>query len=349
MSQINLVVAVVATLLAGAAAAAAVVRRRRAAARAVSNAPAPSAARPVPTLPRPRTEAPAAERLELSLSSGRLAAQAWGLSGQLVLCLPGLAATSGTFAAVAPALAENHRVVALDLRGRGRSDATPSGTYGWHAHARDVLEAASVLGADRFIVIGHSMGAYVAMQAAALAPGRLAAAVLIDAAGTPDPLAASRLLLSSRKMTATRGSAEEHARAFRNSGMVQPWSVVWEQALLDDLVASPDGVRRRTSGAAVKEDVAYAMTQQPQALWSALDMPVLLVRATRPLTRLGGFVVPAWDRDAMGADRRDLQVAEVAANHFGVLTHPDTAAAIRDFLPATAPERKETAAADGRG
>jgi pimeloyl-ACP methyl ester carboxylesterase len=322
-AEIIIVVALLALLgllalaaLAAVAAVAVGLRRRRAAA---TVAPAGTASGRLS--PRPRPQAPAAQRLELPLSSGRLAAQAWGSSGELVLCLPGLAATSGTFAAVAAALAEHHRVVALDLRGRGRSQATPPGSYGWDAHARDVLEAASFLGA---------------MQAAALAPGRLAAVVLIDSAGTPDPLAAVRLLLSVRGLAARRESAEEHAHAFRAAGVVQPWSEVWEQALLDDLVTSSDGVRRRTSGAAVKEDAAYAMTRQPRALWDALDMPVLLVRAARPITRLAGFVVPARDRDAIGAHVPDLRVVEVAANHLGVLTHPDTAAAIHGFLAALA-------------
>jgi pimeloyl-ACP methyl ester carboxylesterase len=175
------------------------------------------------------------------------------------------------------------------------------------------------------------------MQAAALAPRRLAAVVLIDSAGTPDPLAVLRLLLAVRGLGAQRVSAEEHALAFRAAGVVQPWSEVWEQALLDDLVRSPDGVRRRTSGAAVKEDVAHAMTRRPRALWGALDMPVLLVRATRPITRMGGFVVPARERDAISAHVPDLRVVEVAANHFGVLTHPDTVAAIHDFLGAAGP------------
>jgi pimeloyl-ACP methyl ester carboxylesterase len=331
-AQTVIVVALVAAAaLAAVATVAAVVHRRRAAARVV-----PPAAAATRRPPDPAPKPPAARRLELPLSAGRLAALEWGSSGELVLCLPGLAATSATFGAVAPALAERHRVVALDLRGRGRSEATPPGTYGWEAHARDVLEAASVLGAERFVAIGHSMGGYVAMQAAALAPGRLAALVLIDSAGMPDPLAASRLLLAARGLTATRGSAEEHARAFRDAGSVQPWSAVWQEALLDDLVSSPEGVRRRTSGAAVMEDVAYAMTRRPRVLWDALDMPVLLVRAARPITRIAGFVVPAHERDAIRARVPGLRVVEVPANHLGVLTHPDTVAAIHDFLAAHA-------------
>jgi pimeloyl-ACP methyl ester carboxylesterase len=320
-TNILILAAVAAGILLGAVAVLGALGRRRRAARSGRLAGSPA-------------YAPPGDRIELRLSSGTLAARSWGSGGDLVLCLPGLAATSGTFAAVAPVLAERHRVVALDLRGRGRSETTPLGTYGWRAHARDALEAATMLDAERFTVIGHSMGAYVAMQAAALAPGRVAAIVLIDSAGMPDPLAAARLLLSVRGLTAKRDSAAEHTRALRDAGVVQPWSDVWEQALLDDLETSPDGVRRRTSRAAVMEDATHAMTRRPRDLWDGLDMPVLLVRATRPISRTAGFVVPARERDAMSAHVPGLRVVEVAANHLGILTHPATVAAILDFMTA---------------
>ena len=42
-----------------------------------------------------------------------------------------------------PVLAEaGHHVVTMDLRGRGRSEITPSGSYGWDSHVRDLLEIA---------------------------------------------------------------------------------------------------------------------------------------------------------------------------------------------------------------
>lgn len=53
--------------------------------------------------------------------------------------------------------------------------------------ARAVLAALDEQGVDRFVVAGTSIGGYVAMRLAALAPERLAGIGLIDTKATPDP------------------------------------------------------------------------------------------------------------------------------------------------------------------
>ncbi|CRK61539.1 putative hydrolase [Alloactinosynnema sp. L-07] len=57
---------------------------------------------------------------------------------------------------------------AFDLRGHGRSDRTP--TYSLELMADDVIHALTLLGLDRPLVIGHSMGAVVASLVAAERP-----------------------------------------------------------------------------------------------------------------------------------------------------------------------------------
>jgi pimeloyl-ACP methyl ester carboxylesterase len=57
--------------------------------------------------------------------------------------------------------------VTMDLRGRGRSEITPSGSYGWDSHVRDLLEIAEYYGADSFVMIGHSMGGFIGLSLAA--------------------------------------------------------------------------------------------------------------------------------------------------------------------------------------
>src|SRR6266567_6215330 len=75
-------------------------------------------------------------------------------------------------------------VCSSDLR--GLSETTPPGTYGWEAHAADVLAAADALGGPRFSIVGWSMGAIVGMAAASLAAARIERLVLIDAVGPVD-------------------------------------------------------------------------------------------------------------------------------------------------------------------
>src|SRR5947209_15894469 len=108
-----------------------------------------------------------AEEFDLALGSGRLHGQRFGApSAPLALCVPGLSANMVSFDFLGERLGSDAlQVVALDLRGRGKSDVTPPGSYGWASHARDLFAIADALGAARFSIIGHSMGAMVALTA----------------------------------------------------------------------------------------------------------------------------------------------------------------------------------------
>jgi pimeloyl-ACP methyl ester carboxylesterase len=128
------------------------------------------------------------EDADIALASGRLRVRRWGAAdAPAVVCVPGVAANLCGFDRLAERLADDTlQLVAVDLRGRGRSEVTGPGTYGWRHHARDVLAVADVVGAPSFAVIGQSSGAAIAMTCAQLAPSRVQRLVLVDLAGSPD-------------------------------------------------------------------------------------------------------------------------------------------------------------------
>jgi pimeloyl-ACP methyl ester carboxylesterase len=76
-----------------------------------------------------------------------------------------------------------HRVVAFDLRGHGGSVASDD-AWTLEAHAGDVIAVADAMRLDRFVLVGHSFGALVALQAAATLGPRVAGLVLVDAGGS---------------------------------------------------------------------------------------------------------------------------------------------------------------------
>ena len=88
-------------------------------------------------------------------------------------------------------LGRGHRVVAVDLRGHGASEA-PEGDYGIPVLAGDVATTARQLGLEGAVAVGHSMGAAVIVELAARHPDLVSALVLVDAAplGTPEQQAA---------------------------------------------------------------------------------------------------------------------------------------------------------------
>ena len=77
-------------------------------------------------------------------------------------------------------------VMALDLRGRGESDAPPSG-YAMEEHARDVLGLLDALGLERVVMGGHSFGGLLTYWLAANHPERVERCVVIDAPASLDP------------------------------------------------------------------------------------------------------------------------------------------------------------------
>src|SRR5207253_5827184 len=69
--------------------------------------------------------------------------------------------------------AAKHRVVALDLAGHGQSG---SGRKDWtmQAFGQDVVSVVEALGLKRVVLIGHSLGGPVVLEAARSMPGRVA-------------------------------------------------------------------------------------------------------------------------------------------------------------------------------
>ncbi|WP_432988299.1 alpha/beta fold hydrolase [Dactylosporangium sp. CA-233914] len=100
--------------------------------------------------------------------------------GPLVLCLPGLGVTRRTYAPFVPELtAAGHRVVTMDLRGEGETDAVWS-DYSPEAVARDAIALLRHLDAGPAVLFTNSYTGASAIWAAAEAPELFSALVLSD-------------------------------------------------------------------------------------------------------------------------------------------------------------------------
>ena len=95
-----------------------------------------------------------------------------------VLAVHGITANHLAWQLVAEALPDL-RIVAPDLRGRGRSSELP-GPYGFDQHADDLAQLIDQLGLGPVPVVGHSMGGFVAMAVAHRHPDLISAVLLLD-------------------------------------------------------------------------------------------------------------------------------------------------------------------------
>lgn len=117
---------------------------------------------------------------------GDLAVGIWGPDdGPTVLAIHGLTASHRAWELLAQTAPEL-RIIAPDLRGRGRSNGLP-GPWGMATHAEDMAAVLEAFDVRQCVVIGHSMGAFVSATLTARLPTVVGSLVLVDG-GLPLPV-----------------------------------------------------------------------------------------------------------------------------------------------------------------
>lgn len=135
-------------------------------------------------LPRPPAAAERYRGLSVTVPGGSLYAGVWDPAAGAepagtLLAIHGLTANHLAWQWLAVAM-PGWRVIAPDLRGRGRSIELPP-RYGLAAHADDLAALLSAAAADEAVpVLGHSMGGFIALVLADRHPDRIRRLVLID-------------------------------------------------------------------------------------------------------------------------------------------------------------------------
>jgi lipase len=217
----------------------------------------------------------------------------WPGRGAPVVALPGLTASYVNFIGIAERLAGRLPLLGFDLRGRGDSD-KPEGPYGMAQHARDVAAAMRAIELGPSIVVGHSMGAFVATALAAQDPALVAGLVLIDggyvpaapAGVAPDQGLNAALAQRISQLRRTYPSRKDYREFWRSQPHFPPgdWNP-WVEAFLDYEVGGESPVQPKASEAAVRADLGEAF--QREAIVERLQsirVPTILLRAERGFT-----------------------------------------------------------------
>lgn len=177
-------------------------------------------------------------------------------------------------------LATTHRVIAIDLRGHGRSSASPSG-YSFEEFSSDLLFIFEHLELNNATLVGWSMGALVALTACSRIKERLAALVLVS--GTPKftaaedypfglPAVAAKGLALRLKRDYSQTMADFFQGMFAE-GELSPA----EFRHIKDEVAFADGLPLQE---AARESLASLVTADLRPLLPRIDLPVLLVHGS---------------------------------------------------------------------
>jgi pimeloyl-ACP methyl ester carboxylesterase len=116
-------------------------------------------------------------------------------TGPPVVCLHGLTRNHKDFSDIIEPLQRlGRRVIALDVRGRGRSDRDPNpSNYNPLVYVQDLMGIMASLMIPRAVFIGTSMGGLMTMILASFAPHMIAGAVLNDIGPEIDPAGLKRI------------------------------------------------------------------------------------------------------------------------------------------------------------
>jgi 3-oxoadipate enol-lactonase len=101
--------------------------------------------------------------------------------GAPLLFLHGLGSSSEDWKMQIEAFAKDYRVIAIDVRGHGRSD-KPEGPYNIPLYASDIRNLLDTLAIERFHLVGFSMGGMISFQLAVNMPARIKSLIIVNSA-----------------------------------------------------------------------------------------------------------------------------------------------------------------------
>jgi pimeloyl-ACP methyl ester carboxylesterase len=258
-----------------------------------------------------------------------------GVAAPTVLCLAGLTRNSADFEDLAQHLAPRFRVVAPDLRGRGRSarDARME-NYQPVVYLADLAILLSSLDVSRFAVLGTSLGGLLAMMLGASQPAKVAGIVLNDIGPEVDPVGAARIRAYAGRLPAVAGWSGAVAQLQEIFAPAWPGLPAERWLLLARRCyrADPDGTLRMDADPLIGEAMRAAPVTTPAPdfwpLWRALrTMPVLCLRGAH------SDILSKATLERMQHEKPDLATLTVAnRGHVPLLDEPGCLAAIDAFL-----------------
>ncbi len=293
----------------------------------------------------------------------QLAVGHWPGPGRAAVLVHGLTANHLYWQPIAQALqAAGYDVHAPDLRGRGGSS-KPLGPYGVEVHAQDIEAVLAHIGRDDTALIGHSLGATIALEVAATRPQWVHRLVLIDGAGVIPYSAAAKAIQAIKPALARLGRVYPDAEAYvaERRAAVPPvwWGDVLERCVRYEIEAAPGGGVRckipravieaefRAQGGATSAGRAlrYWLTaprymarrthKRTHPPYGQVQAPTLVLRAGKPNLVPGDEILPSESYQRMLQTLPNAQGLNLPhANHYSIQLLPDAArdAALLDFL-----------------
>ena len=251
-----------------------------------------------------------------------------------IVMLHGLSANAHCFSGLIGAgLSPTFRIIAPDLRGRGRTDKPATG-YSMAEHAADVLGLIDALGLDRVILTGHSFGGYVAIYIASHFPERVERLIVIDAAITLNPRVNELLKPSLDRLTRVSPSVDSYITEARDAPHLAGfWDGYIEQFFRAEVQENADGTAQSATSASAIGQAMLGLRSEPWLdLVKSVKQPVLFLNAVGAYGPPGtpALVEPEYARATADAFP-NVRYVVVPGNHMTMVFGPGAVAVNREI------------------
>lgn len=255
-----------------------------------------------------------------------------------LLCMHGLTRNSSDFIELAEHIAPRHRVIAPDVRGRGRSAYDPD----WHNYypafyTGDMWRLLDELKIERAVLVGTSMGGIMAMLMAVQQPQRVAGIVLNDIGPAIDPVGLARIAGYAGAAALPRDWDEAGAQIRERCSAALPAmsDAFWQRYTQRSFKAGADGVPVPDYDLNIAKRFGDDSGDAEHKLWELFALvrqPLLVLRG-----ELSDILAPATVV-RMAQLHPGLRSVEVhQRGHVPLLDEPEVLAAIDQLLAATKP------------
>ena len=254
-------------------------------------------------------------------------------SGRWILALHGLTRNSEDFDALAPHLPSGWRMLALDLRGRGRSSYAPEWrNYVPLTYVRDVRVVLAQVGIERCVFLGTSLGGLLTLLIGSVTPQLLAGAILNDIGCAIDPSGLARIQQYTGQLppVATWDEARDQIKSVYGETLSDltdnDFDVLARRSFAEDAEGRPTLRFDPAIGRAIRE-----LDMPLGDMWAHLDqisaVPTLLLRGAE------SDILNRQTAESMAARHPNLEWIEVdGRGHVPLLNEPACVSAITEFL-----------------
>lgn len=219
----------------------------------------------------------------------------WEGTGKTILCIHGLTANCRCWDGVLKALSPPHRAVAVDLRGRGGSGKPEQG-YSLLDHIGDLHRLLEELAVPNAVLMGHSLGAFIALGFAARYPERVERLVLFDGGGQLTEEQLGKVMEGIRPALLRLGtvflSQSEYIDTLKQTPTLQPWNPVIDACYRYETEQTPDGVRCNIDPRHMAMESENLKKTNVRYLYPHIQCETLILKASVGLSGNDGHLLP---------------------------------------------------------